>query len=102
MKTSEIIECLKGREPWKVFKKRHQAALARMKQRKDGALVSSDIGLEFDKTLVLGIEHLKTLSTLVAEDRWTFSNLVALCGFEFFSSEIEECFDAMCEQVNGA
>ena len=102
MKTSEIIECLRGREPWSTFEKRHQAALARIKHRKDGALVSSDIGLEFDKTLLLENEHLKTLANLGDEDRWTISNLIVLCGFEFNSSETEECFFTMCEHENDA
>ena len=100
MKTSEIIDCLEGRELWTVFGKKYQEALSRMRHRNDGALTSSDIGLKFDKTIVLETEHIKTMAKLSAKDLWTFANLVALCGFEPSSNEIEEYLSTMCEHAS--
>lgn len=102
MKTSEIIECLEGKELWTSFGKKHQEALSRMEHRNDGALTSSDIGLKFDKTIILEAEHIKTLAELGAEDLWIYANLVTLCGFESSSSEIEEYLFTMCEHASDA
>ena len=99
MKTSEIIEYLGGRELWSIFEKKHCETLSRMRHRNDGALTSSEIGLKFDKTIVLDAEHMKTIAKLEADELWVFANLVALCGFETSSDETENYLSSMCDHA---
>jgi len=100
MKTSEIIELLEDRNSWSRFEEKHHAALYRFNNRNDGIHTSSDIGLKFDSTIVVERQHVDLMSKLEAEKLWQLSNLVALCGFEFSSEDIEDHFYTMCERAD--
>lgn len=70
-----------------------------MMHRNDGAFTSGDIGLKFNKVILLDEEHMKKIIKLEGDERWVFANLVALCGFEMSSEKTENNLFSMCEYV---
>jgi predicted cupin superfamily sugar epimerase len=96
MKTSEISRALKGEIEWQSFIIEHKAERARLLSRKDGAVTSGDLGLQFDAgEVVVTNKQIEVLcnailkSEIDAPDGQFVANAIALSGFQFESEDAE-------------
>ena len=97
MKTSEVASVLHGNSDWKIFCAKYENEKNRLLSRKDGAVTSGDIGLQFDSDQVtIRSKQIERLCYNVLEseidlnDAQFVASVIALCGFEFDNENTED------------